>query len=99
MDTPPRLTLEQVEGDPALRSRDTSGVGAIAIGTVAWIIALILVIALGASQIVYVSCDVATFARDARGLVDAGYALTRIDAFDLFPNTPHVETVAAFTRR
>ncbi|MDP4714644.1 MAG: DUF2530 domain-containing protein [Candidatus Nanopelagicales bacterium] len=49
MDTPPRLTLEQVEGDPALRSRDTSGVGAIAIGTVAWIIALILVIALGAS--------------------------------------------------
>lgn len=56
------------------------------------------VIALGAAQIVYVSCDVATFARDARGLVDAGYALTRLDAFDLFPNTPHVETVAAFTR-
>ena len=43
------MTLEQVEGDPALRSRDPSGVGAIAVGTVAWIIALILVIALGAS--------------------------------------------------
>jgi hypothetical protein len=28
--------------------------------------------------------------------VDAGYALERVDAFDLFPNTPHVETVAVF---
>jgi 23S rRNA (uracil1939-C5)-methyltransferase len=47
---------------------------------------------------VYVSCDVATFARDARALVAAGYQLERLDAFDLFPNTPHVETVAAFKR-
>jgi len=51
---------------------------------------------LRARQVLYVSCDVATLARDARRLVDAGYALTRIDAFDLFPNTPHVETVAEF---
>jgi hypothetical protein len=35
-------------------------------------------------------------ARDARRLVDAGYAIARIDAFDLFPNTPHVETVVVF---
>lgn len=55
-------------------------------------------LALGASRFVYVSCDVATLARDARRFVDAGYALTRLDAFDLFPNTPHVETVAAFQR-
>lgn len=53
---------------------------------------------LAARQIVYVSCDVATFARDARALVAAGYQLERLDAFDLFPNTPHVETVAAFKR-
>jgi len=40
----------------------------------------------------------ATPARDARRLVDAGYRLDRIDAFDLFPNTPHVETVVVFVK-
>jgi 23S rRNA (uracil1939-C5)-methyltransferase len=53
---------------------------------------------IGRRQVVYVSCDVATLARDAKGLVEAGFALTRVDAFDLFPNTPHVETVAVFSR-
>jgi 23S rRNA (uracil1939-C5)-methyltransferase len=53
----------------------------------------------GASRIVYVSCDVATLARDARGIVDSGYTLTQVDAFDLFPNTPHVETVTLFDRQ
>jgi 23S rRNA (uracil1939-C5)-methyltransferase len=47
-------------------------------------------------RIVYVSCDVATLARDARALVDAGYEMERIDGFDLFPNTAHVETVVVF---
>jgi 23S rRNA (uracil1939-C5)-methyltransferase len=48
-------------------------------------------------RIVYVSCDVATLARDARRLLDAGYQLRQVNGFDLFPNTPHVETVATFT--
>jgi len=56
-------------------------------------------IGLKAARVVYVSCDVATLARDARRLLDAGYGLDRIDAFDLFPNTPHVETVARFELR
>jgi 23S rRNA (uracil1939-C5)-methyltransferase len=56
------------------------------------------ILALKAARIVYVSCDIATLARDARRLADAGWAIDRIDAFDLFPNTPHVETVAVFTR-
>jgi 23S rRNA (uracil1939-C5)-methyltransferase len=47
-------------------------------------------------RIVYVSCDVATLARDTRALVDAGYGLGGITGIDLFPNTAHVEAVAVF---
>jgi 23S rRNA (uracil1939-C5)-methyltransferase len=47
-------------------------------------------------RVVYVSCDVATLARDTRALMDAGYALLGMQAFDLFPNTPHIETVTEF---
>lgn len=50
-------------------------------------------------RIVYVSCDVATLARDARALADAGYTLGDITGVDLFPSTAHVETVAVFDRR
>jgi 23S rRNA (uracil1939-C5)-methyltransferase len=60
--------------------------------------ALAAVVGTRAPRIVYVSCDVATLARDARKIADAGYAIARADAFDLFPNTPHVETVVVFER-
>ena len=56
------------------------------------------VIALGAPRLIYVSCDIATLARDARLLLDAGYRIADTRAFDLFPNTAHVETVIAFAR-
>jgi 23S rRNA (uracil1939-C5)-methyltransferase len=46
--------------------------------------------------IVYVSCDVATLARDSRTLLDAGYELRGLTGIDLFPNTAHVESVAVF---
>jgi 23S rRNA (uracil1939-C5)-methyltransferase len=52
----------------------------------------------GAPRIVYVSCDVATLARDARRLAESGYSLTHIEAFDLFPNTAHVETLTVLDR-
>jgi tRNA/tmRNA/rRNA uracil-C5-methylase (TrmA/RlmC/RlmD family) len=51
-----------------------------------------------APVVTYVSCDPPTLARDARRLVDAGYRLTAIEAFDLFPNTAHIETVAEFSQ-
>jgi len=44
-------------------------------------------------HISYVSCDPATLARDLRLLLDAGYYLHSLRAFDLFPQTHHVETV------
>jgi len=47
-------------------------------------------------RVVYVSCDPASFARDARVLLDAGWGLTTLRAFDIFPMTEHVELVAAF---
>jgi 23S rRNA (uracil1939-C5)-methyltransferase len=56
------------------------------------------VVAQQARRLVYVSCDVATFARDARKLVDAGYRLAHLEAFDLFPNTAHVESLGVFDR-
>jgi 23S rRNA (uracil1939-C5)-methyltransferase len=52
----------------------------------------------GARRIVYVSCDAPTMARDARRLLDGGYRLVSVRGIDLFPNTPHVETVGLFER-
>ena len=48
--------------------------------------------------IVAVSCDPASFARDAEILVGSGYKLKSLTAVDQFKWTSHVETVAAFTR-
>lgn len=49
--------------------------------------------------VVYVACDVASLARDARELTERhGYALTSVQPLDLFPMTHHVETVATFRR-
>ena len=49
MDARPRLSLEQIEADPELRSRDDSGVAAIAVGTVLWVVALVAVILWGST--------------------------------------------------
>ncbi|MEG6552423.1 class I SAM-dependent RNA methyltransferase, partial [Desulfocurvibacter africanus] len=48
-------------------------------------------------RIVSVSCDPATFARDA-ALLLPGYTLTRVVPVDLFPHSHHVETVALLIR-
>jgi 23S rRNA (uracil1939-C5)-methyltransferase len=47
------------------------------------------------ARIVYVSCDPPTLGRDLRGLVGHGYRITSVHAFDMFPDTFHIETVVA----
>lgn len=49
-----------------------------------------------APRIVYVSCDPPTLARDAAAFVKQGFAVESARAFDLFPNTPHIEAVVSF---
>ena len=51
------------------------------------------IIEISPAEIVYVSCDPATLARDLKALF-AKYELIDIEAFDMFPQTHHVETVA-----
>ena len=45
-----------------------------------------------------VSCNAATFARDARMLIDGGYKLTAVTPIDQFRYSPHVEIAARFER-
>ncbi len=49
--------------------------------------------------LIYVSCDPASFARDVRAILDDGWDLTVLRAFDIFPMTEHVELVAALSPR
>jgi 23S rRNA (uracil1939-C5)-methyltransferase len=48
--------------------------------------------------LVYVSCQPATFADNAARFVEGGYALEWVRPVDMFPQTPHIEAVARFTR-
>ena len=57
-----------------------------------------LIAAMRAAEIVYVSCDPATLARDLRVMVDSGYDLAELHLVDLFPQTFHLETVAVLQR-
>ena len=52
----------------------------------------------GPRAVVYVSCDPATQMRDLGGFFSAGYALTAVQPFDLFPQTRHLECVITLRR-
>jgi 23S rRNA (uracil1939-C5)-methyltransferase len=50
------------------------------------------------SRIVYVSCNPTTLAPNAAQMVEAGYRLVRVRPVDMFPQTPHIESVALLER-
>ena len=52
-----------------------------------------------AEWVVYVSCDLATWERDAAFLQSCGLDLDEATGLDMFPQTPHIETLSVFTRR
>jgi 23S rRNA (uracil1939-C5)-methyltransferase len=60
--------------------------------------ALKRIIELNANQIVYVSCNPSTQARDMEILFEAGYQLRKLSLVDQFPHTAHIEAVALFTK-
>jgi 23S rRNA (uracil1939-C5)-methyltransferase len=51
------------------------------------------------SRIVYVSCNPTTLAPNAAQMVEAGYRLVKVRPVDMFPQTPHIESVALLERR
>ena len=57
-----------------------------------------LLAASGAGTIIYVACDPTSLARDTSTLISLGYSPKHLEAFDIYPMTHHVETVAVFTR-
>lgn len=61
--------------------------------------AIAAILQMAPQRIVYVSCECETLARDARLLAAGGYRLTDVRAFDMFPRTANVETVAVLERK
>ncbi len=53
---------------------------------------------LAPANIVYVACDPVALARDTKSLLDSGYDLLELRAFDIFPHTHHFESLAVFSR-
>ena len=97
----PTVILDSVEGYLAARQPASPRVATVIVDPPRTGIsaeAMTSLLTRAAPRIVYVSCDPATMARDARRLLDGGYRLDSLRAFDLFPNTPHVEALGVFCK-
>jgi 23S rRNA (uracil1939-C5)-methyltransferase len=53
---------------------------------------------LRAPRVVYVSCNPEALAGEMPSILDAGYAVNRVQPVDMFPHTTHIETVVTFSR-
>jgi 23S rRNA (uracil1939-C5)-methyltransferase len=71
-----------IVADPARKGLDRGGVDTI--------------VACRPSRVVLVSCDIGSYGRDTKLLIDAGFRLEDAVCVDIFPNTPHVEVVSTF---
>lgn len=56
------------------------------------------ILTVNAPRLIYLSCDPATLARDLGRLCTGGYRVTRVQPFDLFPQTAHLETLVELVR-
>ena len=61
--------------------------------------ALDYVIKFNAKEIIYVSCNPKTLVNDLKVLIDAGYKINKSKVKDMFPNTPHAESVVLLSRK
>ena len=50
------------------------------------------------ARAIYVSCDPVSLARDLVDITGAGYSIARVQPVDMFPHTPHIETVVTLER-
>ena len=54
---------------------------------------------LNLKEVVYISCNPSTFARDVKLFSEKGYVLKKLQTVDMFPQTSHIETVALLSNK
>jgi 23S rRNA (uracil1939-C5)-methyltransferase len=85
----PKLNEDGIAADVVIVDPPRSGIGSAAIEAIA---------NCAPQSIVYVSCQVRSFLRDLTDFGERGYRLKEVRAVDMFPHTPHVETVGLLTQ-